>query len=83
MSSESSSYLSSNSSSSSTSEDEAIKLEAKKASWRCLIVLLSKLLKNSLGRQPNSTSTLIGSAFIQELLNGSSSVCYELMWMDK
>lgn len=47
------------------------KLETKKA-LRRLIVLISKLLKNSLARHPTYVSTLTGSAFVQELLNGPS-----------
>ena len=29
------------------------------------------------------STSFTGSLFIQELLDGSSSTCYELMWMEK
>ena len=38
---------------------------------------------SSINKERVSTSSFTGSIFIQELLDGSSSTCYELMWMEK
>ncbi|KAL6335798.1 hypothetical protein AAG906_039561 [Vitis piasezkii] len=68
------SHHSNSSSSSSSSEDEGTKLEVTR-------VFLKKI--GSINKERVSTSSFTGSLFIQELLDGSSSTCYELMWMEK
>ncbi|KAL6338241.1 hypothetical protein AAG906_018504 [Vitis piasezkii] len=78
------SHHSNSSSSSSSSEDEDTKLEVTRVLKRRLVVLLLKLLRDSsINKERVSTSSFTGSLFIQELLNGSSSTCYELMRMEK
>ncbi|KAL6321303.1 hypothetical protein AAG906_016337 [Vitis piasezkii] len=78
------SHHSNSSSSSSSSEDEDTKLEVTRVLKRRLVVLLLKLLSDSsINKERVSTSSFTGSLFIQELLNGSSSTCYELMRMEK
>ena len=77
------SHHSNSSSSSSSSEDEDTKLEVTRVLKRRLVVLLLKLLSDSsINKERVSTSSFTGSLFIQELLNGSSSTCYELMRME-
>ena len=46
-------------------------------------MLLKLLSDSSINKERVSTSSFTGSLFIQELLNGSSSTCYELMRMEK
>ncbi|XP_034679765.1 uncharacterized protein LOC117909822 [Vitis riparia] len=78
------SHHSNSSSSSSSSEDEDTKLEVTRVLKKRLVVLLLKLLSDSsINKERVSTSSFTGSLFIQELLNGSSSTCYELMRMEK
>ncbi|XP_059596802.1 uncharacterized protein LOC104880679 isoform X1 [Vitis vinifera] len=78
------SHHSNSSSSSSSSEDEDTKLEVTRVLKKRLVVLLLKLLSDSsIDKERVSTSSFTGSLFIQELLNGSSSTCYELMRMEK
>ena len=49
-----------------------------------LVVLLLQLLRDSsIDKERVSTSSFIGSLFIQEVLDGSFSICYELMRMEK
>ena len=49
-----------------------------------MVVLLLQLLSDSsINKECVSTSSFIGSLFIQELLDDSSSTCYELMWIEK
>ena len=47
------------------------------------MLLLQLLSDSSINKEWVSTSSFTGSLFIQELLDGSSSTCYELMWMEK
>ena len=78
------SYQSNSSSSSSSSEDEDTKLEVTRVLKKRLVVLLLQLLSDSsINKEQVSTSSFTGSLFIQELLDGSSSTCYELMRMEK
>ena len=47
-------------------------------------MLLLQLLKDSsIDKERVSTSSFTGSLFIQEVLDGSPSICYELMRMEK
>ena len=74
----------SDSSSSSSSEDEDIKSKVTRVLKKRLVVLLLQLLRDSsIDKERVSTSSFTGSLFIQEVLNGSSSICYELMRMEK
>ena len=69
----------SDSSSSSSSEDEDIKSKVTRVLKKRLVVLLLQLLRDSsIDKERVSTSSFTGSLFIQEVLNGSSSICYEL-----
>ena len=47
------------------------------------MLLLQLLSDSSINKERVSTSSFIGSLFIQEPLDGSSSTCYELMQMEK
>ncbi|KAK2663441.1 hypothetical protein Ddye_002015 [Dipteronia dyeriana] len=80
-------FQSSSSNSLSSSEDHDMNLEAiteaKRVLRKRLITLLSNFINGPCQRVPASTSSLPGSLFIQELLNGSSNTCYELMRMQK
>lgn len=71
----------------SSSEDDDMNLNAKREAKRILqkrlITLLSNFRNGPYNRVPTSTSSLTGSLFVQELLNGSSITCYELMRMEK
>lgn len=64
-------------------EEVDIKIGVKRILRKQLIMLVKKLLKGSTKRQRISTSSLTCSLYIQELLNGSPIVCYDLMRMDK
>ncbi|KAK2655252.1 hypothetical protein Ddye_008304, partial [Dipteronia dyeriana] len=55
--------------------------EAKRVLRKCLITLLSTIINGPCKRVLASTSSLPGSLFIRELLNGSSNTCYELIRM--
>ena len=73
----------SNSSSSSSSEDEDIKSKVMRVFKKRLVVLLLQLLRDSyIDKERASTSSFIGSLFIRKVLNGSYSICYELMRME-
>ena len=68
------------SSSSSSSEDEDIKSKVTRVSKKILVVLLLQLLRDSsIDKERVSTSSFTDSLFIQEVLDGASSICYELM----
>ena len=74
----------SDSSSSSSSEDEDIKSKVTRVLKKRLVVLLLQLLRDSsIDKERVSTLSFTGSLFIQEVLDGSSSICYELMRMEK
>ena len=78
------SHHSNNSSSSSSSEDEDTKLEVTRVLKKRLIELLLQLLSDSsINKELVSTSSFTSSVFIQELFDGSSDTCYELMGMEK
>ena len=78
------SHHSNSSSSSSSSEDEDTKLEVTRVLKKRLVVLLLKLLSDSsINKELVSTSSFTCSLFIQELLDCSSIICYELMQMEK
>ena len=47
------------------------------------MLLLQLLSDSSINKERVSTSSFTGSLFIQELLDGSFSTCYELMRMEK
>ena len=47
------------------------------------MLLLQLLSDSSINKEQVSTSSFIGSVFIQELLDGSSTTCYELMRVEK
>ncbi|KAL6318154.1 hypothetical protein AAG906_035659 [Vitis piasezkii] len=78
------SHHSNSSSSTSSSEDEDTKLEMTRVFKKRLVVLLLQLLSDSsINKEQVSTSSFTSSLFIQELLDGSSSTCYELMRVEK
>lgn len=66
-----------------SSEDQDIKLELKRVLKKRLVMWLLQLLSDSsIHKKWVSTSLFTSSLFIQELLDGSSSICYVLMWME-